>query len=71
MLWSPWQSPPSDPIFQSSFIQHSFIKYFVTEAVLDAEETAGVKVDRNLSFMELKFEKASKTQTNKYIIYFN
>lgn len=38
------------------------------DAVLDAEETAGVKVDRIFSFMELTFEKASKTQTTKYII---
>lgn len=40
--------------------------------ILDSEETARVKVDRILSFIEPPFElaKASKTQTNEYIVYF-
>lgn len=51
---------------------HLSSTYFVPGSVLDTE-TARVKVDRVLSFMELTFElgKASKTQTTEYIIYFN
>lgn len=41
-------------------------------SVLDSEQTAGVNVDRILSFIGLPFElgKTSKTQTNEYIVHF-